>query len=94
MKPVLLGTDNHTRSHESHERDDLVRCETMAVDEIGANQATSSAQTSLAVDSDSLLAHSDGLVSKSNKLADSCERRTCAIVENHVQMLNTQSLEV
>lgn len=94
VQPVLLGTNDHTRAHETHESDDLVGGETMPVDEVGSNQAASPSKTSLAVHGDALLADSDHLVGEVDEVADEVEGWTRAIVENHVQVLDAKGGEV
>lgn len=94
MEPMLLGADNHTGTHEAHVCDDLVGSEAVLVNEVGTDQAASSSQTGLAVDSDSLALDSDHLVSEIDELADQAEWRTCAVVKDHVEVLDAQSLEV
>ena len=52
VQPVLLRTNNHAGSHETHKGNDFVRCEAVAVDEIGANEAACATKTGLAVRSE------------------------------------------
>lgn len=94
MKPMLLGANNHTGTHEAHVCNDLVGGKAMLVDEVGADQAASSSETGLAVNSNSLALDGDHLVGKIDEFADQAERRACAVVEDHVEVLDAQSLEV
>ncbi len=54
VEPVLLGTDDHAWSHESHKGDDFVGGEAVAVDEVCADQTARSTKTGFAVDGDAL----------------------------------------
>jgi hypothetical protein len=75
MQPVLLGPNNHARSHKPHERNNLVGGETMAVDQIGANEAASTAQAGFAVNSHAPLLDSNRLVGHANEFANQGKRR-------------------
>jgi hypothetical protein len=91
---MLLWTNNHPRAHEAHVCYHLVGSEAMAEDEICANQASSATKTCFAMDCDALLSDSDDFVSEVDKLPDQRQWRTCAVIEDHVEMLNAESGEV
>ena len=69
MKPMLLRSDDHSRSHETHEGDDLVRSKTVTIDQIGTNETSGTSQTSLAMNCNTLLLDSDRLVCKLDELS-------------------------
>lgn len=94
VEPVLLRSNNHTRAHEAHESNELRRSEAIAVDEVGANEAASTAETSFAVNSNVLLVDGDNLVGKLDELANKREWRAGSILENHVEVLDAEILKV
>lgn len=94
VEPVLLRSNNHAGSHEAHEGDALVRCEAMAIDEVCADQTACPAETSFAVDCYAFAADVDHVVCQLNKASHKLKRWTCAVVEDHVQMLDAESSEV
>jgi hypothetical protein len=62
MKPMLLWSDNHARTHESHESDDLVCGKPISVNQVSTDEAAGATQTSLAVDSNSPFFHGNHFV--------------------------------
>lgn len=94
VQPVLLWSDNHTRSHEAHKGYNLISSKAVAVDKICTNQASSSSETSLAVNSNALLLDGNGFMGQADKLAHGCERRASSVVKDHIEMLNAEGLKV
>lgn len=94
VKPMLLRPDDHTRAHESHEGNDFVCTKPIPVDQIGADQASRATQSSLAVDSDTLLPDSDHLVCHLDKAPHQLKRRASSILKDHVNVLDAHGLEV
>lgn len=94
VKPVLLGANDHARTHEAHVGDDLVGGEAISVNEVGTNQAASATETSLAMNSNALLPDRDHLVSQANEFAHSGKRWAGAVLEDHVDVLDAKSLKV
>lgn len=93
MQPMLLGANNHTGAHESHESNDLVRSKSIAVDEVGTDQASSATKTGLAVNSDTLF-FGNHIMGKLDKLAYKLQRRASSILENHVDVGDSHCCEV
>ena len=91
---MLLGTDHHARAHEAHVCDNLVGGEAVLVDQVCADQAASSSQSSFAVDCDTALLYCDHLVCEVDKLAYEGQRWACSVVEDHVQVLDAELGEV
>ena len=91
---MLLGSNDHSRSHEAHKGDNLIRGESVAVDEVGSNQAARPSKTSFAVYCDTFSANSNHLMSQVDKLANQSQRRARAVIEDHVEMLDAQGMKV
>lgn len=91
---MLLGADYHSRAHEAHVGNDLVRGEGMLVDEIRSDEAPRSSESGFAVNGNTLLLHSDHVVCQVDKLPDKCKRRACTVIEDHVKMLDAELCEV
>lgn len=94
MEPVLLGADDHARSHEAHKGDDFVGGEAVPVDEIGADQAARTAEAGFAVDGDASFALVDCFVRQFDEFLDEGEWRAGAVVEDHVEVVDAEGGEV
>jgi hypothetical protein len=94
MKPMLLGTDHHSWSHESHIGDNFIGGEAISIDEICSNETASSTEASFAVHSNPLLPYCDHVMGEIDELPYKRKRGACAIVEDHIQMLDTKLCEV
>lgn len=94
MQPMLLRTNDHAWTHKAHVSNDLVRSESMTINEICPNETASTTEPCLAMDSDCLVLHSDHLVGKSNEFLDHVKRRTCPIIKDHVKVVDTQRGEI
>jgi hypothetical protein len=91
---MLLRSNDHSWPHETHECDHLVGSEAMAVDKICANQATCTAQASLAVDCDALLLFVDHDMCEVHELADEAQWRASTVIEDHVEVLDAHCCEM
>jgi hypothetical protein len=94
VQPMLLRSDHHPRSHESHERNDLVCGEPMFVYQVRSDQTPSPPKTSLAVHCDAFVLHCDHLVCESDEFADHWERWTRSVLKDHVHVMNAECGEV
>lgn len=94
MQPVLLGANDHTRTHESHVRNDLIGGKAIPVNEVCANEAACAAKPSLAVNRNGLVLDCDHVVRHSDELLDHMQRWAGPVVEDHVQVVDTESSEV
>lgn len=94
MEPMLLRSYYHSRSHEAHESDNFVPRETMAVDEICADETSSSPEPGFAMNGDFLSFDGNHLMSKVDELSDCWKRGTCAVVKDHIQVLDSHGFEV
>jgi hypothetical protein len=94
MKPMLLGADHHSGAHETHVRDDFIGGEAVSIDEICSNEAASSTETSFAMNGNPLLSYGDHIMGEIDELPHERERRACAVVKDHVQMLNAKFCEI
>ena len=93
MQPVLLWTNDHTRPHESHESDDFVGSEAIAVDEVSSDKTACPSQAGFAMHSDTLLLL-DHVVREPDELLDDWESWAGAILKDHINVLNAESCEV
>ena len=91
---MLLWSNYHARAHEPHKRNDLVSRKAMSVDEICTNQTTCPTKARFTVDCNGLVLNSDRFMGELDKLFDKGKRRAGAIVEDHVQMVDSKSGEV
>lgn len=91
---MLLRTNHHAGAHESHESNDLVRSETIAVDQVSTNQTSSTTQASLAVDSNSLVLDGDHVVGELYEFAYQLQRWAGSIFKDHVDVGDAHSSEV
>ena len=66
----------------------------MPVDQIRANQAPRTTQSSLAMHRNILSTYGDHLVSEVNKLPDKLEGRAGPVGEDHIEVFHAQSGEV
>lgn len=66
----------------------------MPIDEVCPNETACAAKTSFAVYSDTSFSHRNHLVRKIDELSHEGERRARAIIEYHVQVLNSQRREI
>jgi len=94
VQPMLLWANHHTGAHEAHVGDDLIRSEAVLVDQVCSDEAPGPTQPSLAVNSNALLVYGNHLVRQVDELADQRQRWASAVVEDHVQMLDTELCEV
>lgn len=91
---MLLGTNHHSRAHESHVRDNFIGGEAVSIDEICSNETASSTETSFAVHSNPLLPYCDHVMGEVDELPHKRKRGAGAVVEDHVQVLNAKLCEV
>ncbi len=93
VQPVLLRADHHARAHEAHKGDDLVARESVAVDEVRADEAAGAAESGLAVHGDGLVLDGNHVVGQPDELAHHGEGGAGAVVEYHVEMLDAVDCE-
>lgn len=91
---MLLWADDHARTHEAHVGDDFVCSETVAIDEICTDEAACSAETCFAVDGNCLLLYDDHVMCFIDECTDHFKGRTCAIIKDHVHVLDVVGCEV
>ena len=94
MQPVLLRAHDHTGSHESHVCNDFVGRETVAVNQVGADQTSCASETCFAVHCYAALLGANSLVCHSNKISNHAQRRAGTVIEDHVFVGDTQCTEV
>lgn len=94
VQPVLLGTDDHAGTHESHEGDYFVGGEAVPVDEVCADEAPGSAEAGFAVHRNSFVFDGDHFMGKLDEFLDESERWTGAVVEYHIQVIDAKGGEV
>lgn len=93
VEPVLLRSDNHTGPHDAHESDDLVGSEGVLVDKVGADETTSTAEASFAVDGNDLV-EVGHFLDEADELPDHGELGTSTIFEEHVDVLDADVLKL
>lgn len=91
---MLLRSNDHTGSHESHEGNHFIGGESILVDQVSANQAACTAEACLAMDCDTLLLDGDHLMGHFDKPSDKLQGRAGAILEDHVNMSDSHCGEV
>lgn len=91
---MLLGSNDHTRTHEPHVGNDLVCSKAIPVYEIRTNEAACATKSSLAMNCNRPVLDCNHLMCQSDELLDHMQRGTGSIVEDHVQVVYSQRSEI
>ena len=94
MQPVLLRSNHHARSHESHERNDLSSGEPIPINQVCANQTSSAAKTSFAMHGNTLVLDGDHLMRHLDESFNQWQRGACSVFKDHVHMGDPHSREI
>ena len=91
---MLLRTHNHAGAHKPHVCDDLIRDESMSIDQVGPYQTASSTKAGLAMNGNRFIPNGNHVMRQSYESFDHMQWWAGAVVKDHIEVVDAQGVEV